>query len=121
MSHPTTVGEYLEGFPEPQATRLRAIRQLFRAAAPDAAETLKWGAPAYVDDTILFQFVGYTAHANIAVTPSTREAFDGQFGAYATGKGTLKVPYDAPLPSDLIRRMLAYRVREFAERGVRWM
>lgn len=121
MGRPTTVDEYLAGFPDPQATRLREIRELFLAAAPDAQETLKWSSPAYVDDTILFQFVGYSAHANIAVTPSTREAFVGEFGTYETGKGTLKVPYDAPLPSDLIRRMLEYRVREFAERGVRWM
>ena len=118
---PESVDEYLAGFPDAQAERLAEIRGLCRAAAPDdAVETLKWGAPAYVSDTILFQFAGYRAHANLAVTPSTREAFADTEG-YETGKGTLKLPYDAPLPVDLIRRILDHRVREWAERGVRWM
>lgn len=117
----STVEEYLAGFAGAHAARLRELRALCLAAAPEAEETLKWGSPAYVDDTILFQFVGYTSHANVAVTPSTREAFEGEFGDYETGKGTLKIPYAAPLPTELVRRMLDYRVREFAERGVRWM
>lgn len=117
----TTVDEYLAGFTEPHAKRLRELRTLCLAAAPEAEETLKWGSPAYVDGTILFQFVGYKAHANVAVTPSTRQAFEGEFGTYETGKGTLKLPYHAPLPTDLVRRLLEHRVREYAERGVRWM
>lgn len=121
MSRPVTVDEYLATFDEPRAARLRELRSLCRATAPEAEETLKWGSPAYVDGTILFQFVGYTAHANVAVTPSTKEAFDGGFGQYATGKGTLKIPYGAPLPSDLVRRLVEHRVREWTERGVRWM
>ena len=121
MSRPTTVDEYLSMFDEARVVRLREIRSLCLAAAPAAEETLKWGAPAYVDGTILFQFVGYTAHANVAVTPSTKEAFEGAFEGYATGKGTIKIPYAAPLPSDLVRRLLDHRVREWAEQGVRWM
>lgn len=120
-ARPATVDEYLAGFPAEHAARLREIRALCLAAAPEAEEALKWGAPAYVDGTILFQFAGYRSHTNLALTPSTREAFDGEFGDYETGKGTLKLPYDAPLPEELIRRLLEYRVREWAERGVRWM
>lgn len=118
---PTTVDEYLAGFDEPRAARLSRIRELCLAAAPEAEETLKWGAPAYVDGTILFQFAGYARHVNVVVTPSSREAFDGRFGRYETGKGSVKLPYDAPLPEDLISDLLGHRVREWADRGVRWM
>lgn len=121
MSRPETVDDYLAGFDEPRAARLREIRELCLAAAPGAQETLKWGAPAYVDDTILFQFAGYKAHTNIVVTPSTREALDGSFGGFETGKGSLKVPYGAVLPVELIRRLLEHRVKEWADSGVRWM
>lgn len=121
MSRPESVDDYLAGFDEPRAERLREIRALCVAAAPSAEETLKWGAPAYVDDTILFQFAGYKSHCNLVLTPSTREAFDGDFGDFDTGKGTLKIPYTATLPNDLIRRMLDYRVTEWSENGVRWM
>lgn len=118
---PTTVDEYLAGFDGSRASRLREIRELCLAAAPDAEETLKWGAHAYVDDTILFQFAGYAKHVNVVVTPSTREAFEGRFGRYKTGKGSLKLPYAAPFPGELIRDLLDHRVREWADHGVRWM
>ena len=118
---PTTVEEYLAGFHGPQASMLRQIRALCLAAAPEAEETLKWGAPAYVDDTILFQFAGYAKHVNVVVTPSSLEAFAGRFGRYKTGKGSLKIPYAAPFPEDLIRDLLDHRVREWADHGVRWM
>lgn len=121
MDKPADVDEYIERFDEPRAARLRAIRALCLDAAPGADETLKWGAPAYVDDTILFQFAGYRAHTNIVVTPSAKESLEGGFEGYETGKGSLKVPFDSPLPTDLIRRLLVRRTREFAEEGVRWM
>lgn len=74
-----------------------------------------------MDGTILFQFAGYKVHTNIVVTPSTKEALGGGFGEFETGKGSLKIPYAADLPVDLIRRLLAHRVREWAVDGVRWM
>lgn len=118
---PTTVEDYLAGFPGARSGRLCEIRSLCLAAAPDAKETLKWGAPAYVASTILFQFAGYKAHATVVVTPSAKDAFEGEFGEFETGKGSLKIPYAAPLPSELITAMLEHRVREYTERGVLWM
>lgn len=121
MGRPETVDEYLAGFDNLRAARLREIRRLSVSAAPGAQETLKWGVPAYVDDTILFQFAGYKAHTNIVVTPSTKEALDGWFGEFETGKGSLKIPHTADLPVDLIRRLLDHRVREWTVDRVRWM
>ncbi|MEU8790768.1 hypothetical protein [Streptomyces sp. NPDC048643] len=35
--------------------------------------------------------------------------------------GTVKLPSGTPVPTDLLRRMIAYRIREHEEDGVRWM
>jgi uncharacterized protein YdhG (YjbR/CyaY superfamily) len=64
---------------------------------------------------------GHARHANIAFTPSTREAFDADLAGFETGKGTVKLPYGEPLPADLLRRMVAFRVREHEDDGVLWM
>ena len=98
----------------------KSARSAWRPRLPPKRRS-NGGAPAYVDDTILFQFAGYKSHCNLVLTPSTREAFDGDFGDFDTGKGTLKIPYTATVPNDLIRRMLDYRVTEWSENGVRWM
>ena len=41
------------------------------------------------------------------------ESFTGQLAA--------KLPYGRPVPDDLLRRMIAFRVREHQDNGVLWM
>jgi uncharacterized protein YdhG (YjbR/CyaY superfamily) len=71
--------------------------------------------------TILFMVSGHAQHANVAFTPSTREAFDADLAGFSTGKGTVKLPYGQPAPVNLLRRMIAFRVREHEDHGVLWM
>ena len=121
MAKPVTVDEYIEGFPDPARKRLGELRGLSRAHAPEATETLKWGAPAYSVETILFIFAGYTKHANVVFTPSTREAFAGELSGFRTGKGSVQISYTDPIPAELLGRMIEYRVKEFEVDGIRWM
>jgi len=118
---PVTVDEYIESFPDLARERLGELRDLSRAHAPEATETLKWGAPAYSVETILFVFVGFTKHANFVFTPSTREAFAGELAGFRTGKGSVQLPYAEPVPTELLARMIEYRVKEFEADGIRWM
>ena len=123
MSKPQTIDEYIEGFSGPSRELLEQLRALAREAVPQATEAIKWGNPAWVhaSGTILFMVSGHTKHANVAFTPSTREAFDADLTDFSTGKGTVKLPYGQPVPGDLLRRMIAFRVREHERDGVLWM
>jgi uncharacterized protein YdhG (YjbR/CyaY superfamily) len=123
MSRPQTVDEYLERFSGPGRELLERLRKLANEAAPKATEAIKWGYPAWVhaSGTILFMISGHAKHAGVAFTPSTREAFDDDLTDMATGKGTVKIPYGQPVPTDLLRRMIAFRVREHENDGVLWM
>lgn len=76
------------------------------------------GAPVRDD---LFMISGHAKHASVAFTPSTREAFAADLADLATGKRTVKLPYDQPVPVDLIRQMMSFRVREHEDHGVLWM
>jgi uncharacterized protein YdhG (YjbR/CyaY superfamily) len=97
------------------------LRDLSCVHAPEADETLKWGAQAYAVETILFVFAGYTKHANFVFTPSTREALDGELSGFRTGKGSVQLPYADSIPTGLLGRMMDYRVKEFEADGIRWM
>jgi len=123
MGRPQTIDDYLEGFTGQRHDLLARLRGLAREAVPEAAEAIKWGNPSWVhpSGTILFMIAGYSRHANVAFTPSTREAFQDELTGWATGKGTIQLPYDQAVPSDLLRRMIAFRVREHEEDGVLWM
>lgn len=120
---PTTTDEYIAALDEPAAARMRELRALAQDAVPEASEALKWGSPAYLHPrgTILFVCSAHRRHANFTVTPSTREAFAEELAAYETGKGSVRLPYTTPVPTELLRRMIAYRRREFEVDGVNWM
>lgn len=84
-----SVGEHIDSFDMPARVLLRHLRELSRAAAPDATEALKWGDPAYVheDGVILFLFSGFKAHANFVFTPSTRQAFSDELAGSVPARG----------------------------------
>jgi uncharacterized protein YdhG (YjbR/CyaY superfamily) len=120
---PAAVDEYIAGFPELARALLTELRDLAQAAVPDATETLKWNAPAYVHPrgTILFQISGHKAHASMVFTPSVREAFEDELVNFETGKGSVKLYYGQPAPHDLLERMMLARLREYEDEGVTWM
>jgi uncharacterized protein YdhG (YjbR/CyaY superfamily) len=116
-----SVDQYIDSFPEAVQSRLWELREISRAGAPNAAEGLKWGHPAYWLGTILFVFSGHQKHASFVFTPSTLAAFSDQLTGYKTGKGSIQLPYDASVPTDVLSRMIAYRIREYEKDGVKWM
>lgn len=120
---PTTVDEYIAALEDPAASRLRELRELARETVPEASEALKWGSPAYLHPrgTILFVCSAHRSHANFTVTPSTREAFAEELTEFENGKGSVKLPYATPVPTDLLRRMIVHRLREYEDDGVNWM
>ncbi len=120
---PKTVDEYIDNFPDDQKAKLSEIRKIIRTALPDTTEALKWGAPATLDkdDMILIVFSGHKNHMNLVGTPSTREALQAELLDYETGKGSVKIPYDKPLPTKLIEKFVLYRAKEYRENGVKWM
>ena len=47
-------------------------------------------------------------------TPSGMTAFDAELARYARGKGSVRFPLGEPLPTDLSRRIGAFRVEAVA-------
>ncbi len=120
---PKTVDEYIDSFPKDQRTKLAELRKIIRMALPDTTVALKWGAPATLneDGMILVVFSGHKQHMNLVGTPTTRKALQGELSDYETGKGSVKLSYDKPLPANLIEKFVLYRAKEYREHGVKWM
>ncbi|MEV6107069.1 DUF1801 domain-containing protein [Streptomyces sp. NPDC051940] len=124
MSRPQTVEEYLDGFTGPGRELLEQLRALVHESVPDVSEAVKWGSPAFLHPstgTILVMVSGHQKHAGFVVTPSTMAAFAPDLTGFETGKGTVKLPYGEPVPAELLQRMIAFRVREHEDDGVKWM
>jgi uncharacterized protein YdhG (YjbR/CyaY superfamily) len=123
MRRSQTIDEYLEDLSRQRRELLEQLSALARQAVPEASEAIKWGHPAWVhpSGTILFVVSAHAKHANVVFTPSTCEAFDADLAGLATGRGSIKLPYGQPVPGDLLRRMITFRVREHEDDGVLWM
>lgn len=118
-----TVTEYIDTFPTEHKKKLSELRKIIKAAIPNAVEGLKWGSPAFTDNDgmILVIIAGYKHHVNLVSTPSTKQAFENELNEYETGKGSVKLPYDKELPTELIKKIVKYRAKEYREHGVKWM
>ncbi|QKE86129.1 DUF1801 domain-containing protein [Arthrobacter sp. NEB 688] len=87
------------------------MRRTVREAAPDAVESMAYGMPAYkLDKKPLVYFAGYDRHVGFYATPNGHEAFADEFARYKQGKGSVQLPLDEPLPLDLVRRVVEFRV-----------
>lgn len=113
----TTIPEYIQSAPPEGQPHLRRLYAILKSAAPKAEEAIKWGNPFFIEPRFLFAFSAHKAHLSFAPTAAGLEAFRKELKPYKTTKNFLQIPYDKPLPEDLIRKMAEYRVRAVAERG----
>jgi uncharacterized protein YdhG (YjbR/CyaY superfamily) len=108
-----TVDEYIATFPEATRTRLAKVRTIIRKKAPQAEEYISYGMPAYKSDgKPLVYFAAFKNHIGFYATPTGHEAFKDELQGYKQGKGSVQFPMDQPLPVDLIKRIVTFRVEE---------
>lgn len=120
-SKPTTVDEYIVSAPPQARAMLNDLRALLREVAPRAAEVIKWGYPAMEEGRILFSYAAHRHHINFMPTHSSLAPFEEELAAFKTGKDTIQLPYDKPLPRGLIRKIARHRLKDVRENDARWM
>ncbi len=109
---PTTIDEYIAGFPPDVQQPLQKIRAIVREAAPDAQEALKYRMPTFVLRENLVHFAAFDKHIGFYPTPSAMEAFSTDLKDYVHAKGSVQFPLSRPIPFALVKRMVQFRVNE---------
>ena len=109
---PETVDAYIAGFPPEVRAVLRKIRATIRKAAPEAAEKISWGMPAYTQDGMLTFFAAFEKHVSVFPGPEGIEKFKKELAPYSTSKGTVRFPLGTPVPFGLIARIVRFRAKE---------
>jgi uncharacterized protein YdhG (YjbR/CyaY superfamily) len=118
---PTTVDEYIRAAPKEAQAKLRELRAILKKVAPKAEEKMKWGSPVFEEKRILFSFTAYKSHINFMPTGPAMKPFAKELAGFTTGKDTIQLPYDKPLPKTLIRKIAAFRLKEVREKDALWM
>jgi uncharacterized protein YdhG (YjbR/CyaY superfamily) len=109
---PRTIDEYIAGFPEDIQALLQKVRKTIHTAAPDAEEKISYQMPTFYLKGNLVHFAAFKNHIGFYPAPTGIEEFTKELSPYAGGKGSARFPLDKPIPYDLIRRIVRFRVKE---------
>jgi uncharacterized protein YdhG (YjbR/CyaY superfamily) len=112
---PKTIDEYIAGFPKDVQAILQKIRATIRKAAPDAEEAIKYQIPTFTLKGNLVHFGAYKNHIGFYPAPRALEEFKKELSAYEGSKGTVRFPFDKPIPYALITRIVKFRVKKNLE------
>ncbi|MBN1320014.1 MAG: DUF1801 domain-containing protein [Thermoleophilia bacterium] len=116
-SNARSIDEYVAELPPESQRALEQLRALVKEEAPTATEAMSYAIPTFdVDGRHLVHFAGYANHIGLYPGPSGIEAFEEELTPYTRGKGSVRFPLSAPLPLDLIRRIVRFRVEEITGR-----
>ncbi|WP_042167037.1 iron chaperone [Paenibacillus gorillae] len=109
--------DYIAQFsPEVQAI-LQQVRQVIKEAAPEATEKISYAMPTFALHGNLVHFAAFKHHIGFYPGASGIAAFKEQLSAYKGAKGSVQFPIDKPMPLELIREIVNYRVADNIERA----
>ncbi|HSJ52645.1 MAG TPA: DUF1801 domain-containing protein [Anaerolineae bacterium] len=115
----TSIDEYIAEFPPETQTLLEEMRAVIKAAAPGATETISYAIPTFdLYGRHLVHFAAFKNHIGFYPVPGgVEEAFEQELNAFKRGKGSIQFPLGQPMPWDLIRRIVEFRVQENAAKA----
>jgi len=108
-----TIDEYVATFPKNVRDVLEEFRRVIRESAPEAEEAISYGMPAFKLNGNLVYFAAWKNHVGFYPGGSSAvEVFKKELAPYKQSKGTVQFPYDKPIPFDLVKRIVKFRVTE---------
>ncbi len=108
----TTINEYIASFPNDIQPILEKIRLATHQTAPNATEAISYQMPTFKLNGNLVHFAGYKKHIGFYPTPSAIIKFNKELKGYKTTKGAIQFPLNQPIPFNLIRKIVLFRVKE---------
>jgi uncharacterized protein YdhG (YjbR/CyaY superfamily) len=118
MTEPLTptaqIDATLAALPADQRDALQTLRQTIAAAAPEAAEAISYGMPAFrYRGRALVSYAAFKAHCSLfPMSSSLIEGHRAELSGFATAKGTLRFTPEHPLPDDLVAQIVRERMAQ---------
>jgi len=105
-----TIDQYISEQSEEVQPILNKIRDIIRAAAPEATEKMSWQMPTFRQGENLIHFAAFKKHISIFPGGEATTVFADKLTGYKTAKGTIQLPLSKPVPYDLIEEITHWRV-----------
>ena len=102
---PQNIDEYIAAQNAQVQPRLKELRDILRAALPDAEERISWSMPTFWKGRNIIHFAAAKKHIGLYPGDGATAAFKDELTGFDVSKGTIRLPYNQALPADLIGRI----------------
>ncbi|MDQ3475956.1 MAG: DUF1801 domain-containing protein [Actinomycetota bacterium] len=111
-----TIDDYIASYPDDVQSILEEVRRTIRSAVPAPGETISYAMPTItLDGKPLVYFAAWKQHIGLYPIPRADEATERDLAPYRSTKDTVKLPFDKPIPYDLVKRLAELLVTRRAE------
>ena len=112
---PKDIDEYIALQDERIQPRLSEIRSILKNALPEAEERISWSMPTYWKGRNIIHFAASKKHLGLYPGGEATEVFADDLSDYSVSKGTIRLPYDKPLPTELIEKIARWCYEQYAK------
>lgn len=109
---PKTIDEYINRSAPQAQPILRRVRATIAKAAPDAAETISYGIPAFKLRRIVVYFAAFKQHIGLYPPVKGNAPLEKAAAPYAGAKGNLRFPLDQKIPYGLIAKIVRFKAAQ---------
>ncbi len=93
------------------------MRVTIKESAPAAEEAISYQIPTFKLHGNLVHFAAFKNHVGFYPTSSGISYFKRELSGYKLSTGAVQFPLDKPIPYDLIRKIVRFRVMENMKKG----
>ena len=119
-----TFDEFLEKIAvEAHRTRMKEVLSWVQSEYPQLEGVVKWNQPMFQDHgTFILGFSAAKKHYAFTPEEHTISVFEEQIrdSGLSYTKGIVRVPWDAPIPTDLLREFIEFNIEDKADVTTFW-
>jgi uncharacterized protein YdhG (YjbR/CyaY superfamily) len=110
-----TIDQYIEEQDEGIRSRLNEVRQILHTAIPEAQEKISWSMPTFWKGKNIIHFAASKNHLGLYPGGEATTVFADRLTDYDVSKGTIRLPYNHPLPKELITDIAKWCYGQYAK------
>ena len=115
------IDEYIALFTPEVQEKLKEMRTLIHETAPEATEKISWQMPTFFLHGNLVHFAAFKKHIGFYPGADGVACFTDELTDYSYSKGAIQFPLTKPIPADLVRKIIRFRMeqnlRDFEEKS----
>lgn len=107
-----TMDSYISQFSDVQQERMQEVRSFILSLCPQAIEKIAWDMPTFYYYGNLIHFAQNKNHLGIYPGEHGVSMFIEKLSGYTYTKGSIHIPNNKPIPFDLLREIIIFRIDE---------